>query len=102
ETTIDCGSGFLNEISKLIELKATSKNIGIINSDQLGIVSGKDPMNLRFGYRFTSLRFPNAGLVNFRYNAALDNEYGLRNTDGLYGEFPDYSYSAMITDVTDS
>jgi len=102
ETTIDCGSGFLNEISKLIELKATSKNIGIINSDQLGIVSGKDPMNLRFGYRFTSLRFPNAGLVNFRYSAALDNEYGLRNTDGLYGEFPDYSFSAMIIDVTDS
>lgn len=102
ETTIDCGSGFLNEISKLIELKATNKNIGIINSDQLGIVAGKDPMNLTFGYRFTSLRFPNAGLVNFRYNAALDNEYGLRNTDGLYGEFPDYSYSAMIIDVTDS
>lgn len=102
ETTIDCGSGFLNEISKLIELKATSKNIGIINSDQLGIVSGKDPMNLRFGYRFTSLRFPNAGVVNFRYNAALDNEYGLRNTDGLYGQFPDYSFSAMIIDVTDS
>lgn len=104
ETTIDCGSGFLNEISKLIELKATSKNIGIINSDQLKIVSSKnnDPMNLTFGYRFTSLRFPNAGLVNFRYNAAFDNEYGLRNTDGLYGQFPDYSYSAMIIDVTDS
>lgn len=101
-TTIDCGSGFLNEISKLIELKATSKNIGIINSDQLGIVGGKDPMNLSFGYRFTSYRFPNAGQVNFRYNAALDNEYGMRNTDGLYGQFPDYSYSAMIIDVTDS
>lgn len=102
ETTLDCGSGFLNEISKLIELKATSKNIGIINSDQLGIVSGKDPMNLTFGYRFTSLRFPNAGLVNFRLNPALDNEYGMRNTDGLYGQFADYSYSAMILDVTDS
>jgi hypothetical protein len=102
ETTIDCGSGFLTEISKLIELKATSKNIGIINSDALGIVSGKDPMNLTFGYRFTSLRFPNAGLVNFRLNPAFDNEYGLRNTDGLYGQHPDYSYSAMIIDVTDS
>lgn len=102
ETTLDCGSGFLNEISKLIELKATSKNIGIINSDQLGIISGKDPMNLRFGYRFTSLRFPNAGLVNFRLNPALDSEYGLRNMDGLYGEYPDYSYSAMILDVTDA
>lgn len=102
ETTIDCGSGFINEISKLIELKATSKNIGIINSDQLNIVSGKDPMNLTFGYRFTSLRFPNAGLVHFRLNQAFDNEYGLRNTDGLYGQFPDYSYSAAIMDVTDS
>lgn len=102
ETTLDAGSGFMNEISKLIELKAISKNIGIINSDQLGIVSGKDPMNLTFGYRFTSLRFPNAGLVKFRLNPAFDNEYGLRNTDGLYGQFPDYSYSAAILDVTDS
>ena len=103
-TTIDCGSGFLNEISKLIELKAVSKNIGIINSDQLGIVSKEknDVMNLTFGYRFTSMRFPNAGLVNFRLNPALDNEYGLRNTDRLYGQYPDYSYSAMILDVTDA
>jgi hypothetical protein len=35
-------------------------------------------------------------------NPAFDNEYGLRNTDGLYGQFPDYSYSAAILDVTDS
>lgn len=103
ETTFDCGSGFLNEISKVIELQAVSKNIGIINSDQLGIVSkDKDIMNLTYGYRFTSMRFPNGGLVHFRLNPALDNEYGLRNTDRLYGEFPDYSYSAMILDVTDS
>lgn len=101
-TTLEVGSGFLNEISKLIQLEATSKNIGIINSDQLNIVSGKDPMNLTFGFRFTSLRFPNAGLVHFRLNNALDTEYGLRNTDRLYGEFPDYSYSAMILDVTDA
>lgn len=101
-TTLEVGSGFLNEISKLIQLEATSKNIGIINSDQLGIVSGKDPMNLTFGFRFTSLRFPNAGLVEFRLNQAFDTEYGLRNTDRLYGEFPDYSYSAAILDVTDA
>jgi hypothetical protein len=101
-TTLDCGSGFLNEMSKLIKLEATSKNIGIINSDQLDIVSGKDPMNLAFGFRFTSYRFPNGGLVTFRLNQALDTEYGLRNTDRLYGEYPDYSYSAFILDVTDA
>jgi len=102
-TVLDCGSGFLNEIAKVIELQATSKNIGLINSDQIGIVAkDKDIMNLTFGYRFTSYRFPNGGLVKFRLNPALDNEYGLRNTDKLYGEFPDYSYSAMILDVTDS
>ena len=59
-------------------------------------------MNLTFGFRFTSLRFPNAGLVEFRLNQAFDTEYGLRNTDRLYGEFPDYSYSAAILDVTDA
>jgi len=102
ETTLDVGSGFLNEIAKLLELKIISKTPGIINADQLGMISGNDPMNLTGGYRFTSWRFPNAGMVKFRLNPALDNEYGLRNTDGLYGEFPDHSYSAMILDVTDS
>jgi hypothetical protein len=102
ETTLDVGSGFLNEVAKLLELKIIAKTPGIINADQLGMVSGNDPMNLTGGYRFTSWRFPNAGLVKFRLNPALDNEYGLRNTDGLYGEFPDHSYSAMILDVTDS
>jgi hypothetical protein len=99
-TTIDVGSGFMNEISKLIKLEATTKNIGVVNTDQLGIISGKDPMNLAFGFRFTSFRFPNGGLVDFRLNQALDTEYGLRNTDRLYGEYPDYSYSALILDVT--
>ena len=102
ETTLDVGSGFLNEIAKLLELKIIAKTPGIINADQLGMISGKDPMNLTGGYRFTSWRFPNAGMVKFRLNPALDNEYGLRNTDGLYGEFPDHSFSAMILDVTDS
>lgn len=102
QTTLQCGSGFMNEISKLIELKALSKNIGVINTDQLGIIGGKDPMNLTFGYRFTSLRFPNAGMVTFVLDPTFDTEYGLRNMDGLTGEFPDYSYSAMILDVTDS
>lgn len=102
DTTLSCGSGFMNEISKLIELKALSKNIGIINSDQLGIIGGRDPMNLTFGYRFTSLRFPNGGMVHFELDTSLDTEYGLRNMDGLAGEFPDYSYSAMILDVTDA
>jgi hypothetical protein len=101
-TNLDVGSGFLNEIAKLLELKIISKTPGVINADQLGMISGNDPMNLTGGYRFTSWRFPNAGKVNFRLNPALDNEYGLRNTDGLFGEFPDYSYSAMILDVTDS
>jgi hypothetical protein len=102
ETTLDVGSGFLNEVAKLLELKIIAKTPGIINADQLGMISGKDPMNLTGGYRFTSWRFPNAGMVKFRLNPALDNEYGLRNTDGLYGEFPDHSFSAMILDVTDS
>jgi hypothetical protein len=102
ETTLDVGSGFLNEIAKLLELKIIAKTPGIINADQLGMISGNDPMNLTGGYRFTSWRFPNAGMVRFRLNPALDNEYGLRNTDGLFGEFPDYSFSAMILDVTDS
>lgn len=100
-TYLDCGSGFLHEISKLLELKALSKTPGILNADALGLIKGTDPYNLTGGYRFTSYRFANAGTVYFRWQAAFDNEYGLRNTDGLYGEFPKHSYSAAILDVTD-
>lgn len=102
ETTLDVGSGFLTEISKLIEFKVIGSTPGVLNNNQLGMISGNDPMNLTGGYRFTSYRFPNAGLVKFRLNPALDNEYGLRNTDDLYGQYPRQSYSAMILDVTDS
>ena len=57
-------------------------------------------MNLGFGFRFTSKRFPVAGEVVFEYNPALDNTYN-RAQDQLIGEYPIESYTLMVMDITD-
>ena len=51
--------------------------------------------------RFTKFFSPIAGWIEFEHNPALDNVYGLRNQDGLVGDFPNSSYTYMILDITD-
>jgi hypothetical protein len=66
------------------------------------VIYGKDAMNLGFGFRFTSIQSPVAGLIEFEINPALDTISGLRKQDGLIGDFPIESYTYMILDVTDA
>lgn len=97
-TKVQCGTGALIEISKLIESEY-AKTPYFTNQKDLGIVTG-DAMHLRFGYRFVSMQFPTAGEVEFVYNPAFDNQYN-RAADGLIGEYPIHSYTMAIFDITD-
>ena len=51
--------------------------------------------------RFTKYFSPVAGWIEFEHNPALDNVYGLRDQDGLVGEYPVTSYTYMVLDITD-
>ena len=100
-TEIQVGTGALIEVSKLLEHDFRSASPFLtLTGDVKGLLYG-DPMNLGYGYRFTSKRFPVAGIVEFKYNPALDNRYN-RQQDGLIGEYPIESYTLMVMDVTDS
>lgn len=99
-TKIMLGTGAMIEISKLLADDFKHSNPFLVNAgDVKGYLYG-NAMNLGFGFRFTSKRFPVAGEVTFEYNPALDNRYN-RVQDGLIGEYPIESYTLMIMDITD-
>lgn len=103
KTKIMTGQGGLNQVSK--ELYDRLKQINPY------LVQGKDiPGGLFYGTqmdagfvlpRFTQFFSPVAGWIEFNHNPALDNVYGMRDQDGLIGEYPITSYTYMILDVTD-
>lgn len=95
---VQCGTGAMIEISKLIE-NEFGKTPFMVGAKDIGLLTG-DRMNLGFGYRFTSMEFPTAGHVEFEINPAFDNVYN-RAADSLIGEFPIHSYTLAILDVTD-
>lgn len=99
-TVIQVGTGAMIEISKLLADDFNNTNPFLTHQAVgQGIMYG-DAMNLGYGFRFTSKRFPVAGTVIFEHNQALDNRYN-RAQDGLIGEFPIDSYTLLILDVSD-
>lgn len=101
-TKIQLGTGALIEISKLLAEDFKQYNPFLVTNEfGKGVMYGSDSMNLGYGFRFTSKRFPVAGLIEFEYNPALDSVSGNRVQDGLVGEYPIESYTLMIFDVTD-
>lgn len=96
---VQAGTAAMIEISKLIE-NEFGKTPFTINASDIGLVKGNS-QNLSFGYRFTSMQFPTAGYVEFELNPAFDNTYS-RTMDKTIGEYPLFSHTLAIFDVTDS
>ena len=103
-TEIQVGTGAMIEISKLLADDFKSYNPFQVSVSDLpgNALYGKDAMNIGYGFRFTSKRFPVAGTIEFKYNPALDGIQGNRVQDALIGEYPIESYTLMVFDVTDS
>ena len=73
----------------------------VINADNLGIVKG-NPMDLGFGYAFTSYVIPFLANVQFVLNPAFDNLHTNDIENPLVDGRPLSSYSFIIFDVTDN
>jgi hypothetical protein len=103
-TKIMTGTGGMIQISKELEERYKQVIPFLTNTGDVPgkVLFGSDEMNLGFGYRFTQLRSPIAGMIEFEINPALDNVYNNRVQDGLIGEYPIESYTYMIMDVTDA
>lgn len=98
---VQLGTAAMIEVSKMIENEFGKVPFGInVGKDaNMNIISG-DRMNLSFGYRFTSMQFPNAGFIEFKVNPAFDN-YTSRS-EMLIGNFSPSSHIIAIFDVTDT
>jgi hypothetical protein len=94
------GSAAMIEITKLLAKDFKDNNPFTVESTLLkDAIYGKNAMNMGFGFRFTSKRFPTAGLVTFTINPAFDQRVN-REQDGLFGEYPKLSHTIAIFDVT--
>jgi len=100
-TVFQTGTGGMIEISKLLADDFNNNNPFLTTQEVgKGIMYGS-AMNLGYGYRFTSKRFPVAGEIVFEYNAALDNQYN-RATDHFQNGLPLDSFTFLILDVSTS
>lgn len=102
-TKIISGQGGINQISKELYDRLKQVNPYLIQGKDIpgGLFFG-GPDNAGFKLpQFTQFFSPIAGYIEFVHNPALDNVYGLRDQDGLIGEYPITSYTYMILDVTD-
>tara|TARA_R100000654_G_scaffold2267_4_gene8455 strand:+ start:3105 stop:4745 length:1641 start_codon:yes stop_codon:yes gene_type:complete len=73
----------------------------VVNADNLGIIKG-NPMDLGFGYAFTSYVIPFLANVQFVLNPAFDNLHTNDIENPLVDGRPLSSYSFIIFDVTDN
>lgn len=103
-TKIQTGTGGMIQISKELQERFKTVVPFLTNTGDVpgNVISGKDSMNLSYGFRFTGINSPVAGQLEFEINPALDNVSGLRKQDGLIGDYPLESYTYMIMDITDS
>lgn len=100
-TKIQVGTAAMIEVSKLLreDFIRDNPNLVVNAGDIDGYIFG-NAMNLGYGLRFTTKRFPTAGLVTFEYNPAFDAKLN-RTNDQKIGEFPIESHTLAIFDITD-
>lgn len=103
KTKIMTGQGGINQIAKELYDRLKQVNPYFVQGKDIpgGLFYG-DVANAGFVLpRFTKFFSPVAGWIEFSHNPALDNVYGMRDQDGLLGEYPITSYTYMVLDVTD-
>lgn len=105
KTKIMSGQGGINQIAKELNERLKQTNPYFTQSkDAPGGIYFNSGDKLNAGFiipRFTRFFSPIAGWIEFDHNPALDNVYGMRDMDGLIGEYPITSYTYMILDITD-
>jgi len=99
---IQTGIGGMKMINKAISSEVNG--LGgqyIVNAETKGIVSGNNPMDLGFGYAYTSFVIPFLANCQFVLNPAFDNLHTNDIENPLVDGRPLSSYSFIIFDVTD-
>ena len=103
ELIVQTGMAGMKMINEAIKREAFGTGL-TVNIDQSGMnaISGKNAMDLNFGFAFTSYTIPFLANVKFVLNPAFDNVHTNDIENPIIDGFPLSSYNFIIFDITDN
>ena len=103
EIMVQTGMAGMKLVNEAIKRDALGTGM-TVNMDQSGTnaISGKNPMDMHFGYAFTSYTIPFLANVKFVLNPALDNVHTSDIENPIIDGYPLSSYSFIVFDITDN
>jgi hypothetical protein len=103
ELIVQTGMAGMKFINQAIKKEAFGTGL-TVNMDQSGVgaISGKNSMDLNFGFAFTSYTIPFLANVKFVLNPAFDNVHTNDIENPIIDGFPLSSYNFIIFDITDN
>ncbi len=104
QVTIMTGLAGMRMVNEAIKREAASDNFFTVDGSQksgIGAITGS-PMNLGFGYAFTSYKIPFLANINFVINPALDPTDTNDLSNPIIDGYPLSSYSFIVFDITDN
>lgn len=97
---VQTGKAGMRLVNAAIEKKAFGKSL-ITQSTEIGAISGSNPMELHYGFSFTSFVIPFIANVKFVYNPAMDPIHANDIENPIIDGYRLSSYSFIIFDITD-
>lgn len=102
---VQCGQGAYYEILKIFNEQLKSIP-GVLVANQLNLVRALNTVansvqNLGLGYQVIKVFVPGVGTIEVEHNPAFDINTSRKADEPLIGQFPRWSYTAAILDVTD-
>lgn len=97
---VQTGKAGMRLVNVAIEKKAFGKGL-VTSSTDIGAISGDNPMELHYGFSFTSFVIPFIANVKFVYNPALDPIHANDIENPIIDGYRLSSYSFVIFDFTD-
>ena len=100
---VQTGMAGMKMVSAAIQREAFGTGL-TVNMDQSGVnaISGKNAMDLNFGFAFTSYTIPFLANVKFVLNPAFDSLHTNDRENPIIDGYPLSSYSFIIFDITDN
>jgi hypothetical protein len=103
ELIVQTGMAGMKIVNQSIKKEAFGTGL-TVNMDQSGVgaISGKNSMDMNFGFAFTSYTIPFLANVKFVLNPAFDNVHTNDIENPIIDGFPLSSYNFIIFDITDN
>lgn len=97
---VQTGRGGMEMVTAAIQAKALGTGL-ITESTEIGAISGSNPMELHFGFSFTSYTIPYLANIKFVYNPALDPVHANDIENPIIDGYRLSSYTFIVFDITD-